>query len=144
MNIAIIKSTLQGVQEDLAQVDAELERLNARRGTLQAVVASLSKYLEESGAFPELKPKFEVTGLLFDQRPKWMLVRDVLPKDGSTLTVPEIHKLVNAKGLVIKNPDAIRVIMRRKTDIFENRGGARFALKSGHVRYAQEDAQVAS
>jgi hypothetical protein len=60
-------------------------------------------------------------------KPSWRIIRDVFPKGGGILTVPEIHKLVNANGTVIANPDAIRIAMRRHPETFHNESG-RYSL----------------
>lgn len=142
MDLVSLKTSLGEAQDELRRIEEDFEKLKSKRDSLLALVESISRFLDEAGDRPVLvRPQGQVS--LFDERPKWMIVRDVFPKDGTTLTVPEIHKRVNAKGEVIKNPDAIRVILRRKTDYFEAKGGARYGLRYP-ISETQKATEVAS
>jgi hypothetical protein len=154
MDVRQIKNTIENLQGELAATEREFERLSASRAKLQGAINSLSLLLEDAPA--ELGRQISFTLRTENAEinttqapvPKWTLIRDAFPRSGGTMTVPELYKEVNKNGIVISNPDAIRVALRRRPEMFVNTGGGRFAL-SEHmlqrdVRNGQEATEVAS
>jgi hypothetical protein len=153
MDVRSMKSALDLVIEELHATDQEFEGLRVKKTRLEAVMTNLQALLKDSDQLAgdvilikgsPIPTAVEPRGI--DLRPSWMVIRDVFPKSGGSLTVPQIHKLVNAEGTKISNPDAIRIAMRRHPEVFVNNGGL-FSLRSdaGGLSFnAKEATEVAS
>ena len=159
MDVRSLTAAQDLVAAELRGTEQEFEQLKVKRARLESILTNLTALLKDSFA-PSVHPEVEVKAgdivqinsrgevLPVDERPSWMIIRDVFPKGGGSLTVPEIHKLVNAKEAIIPNPDAIRIAMRRHPETFINTGG-RYTLTNTQkgsfaLSNAKEATEVAS
>jgi hypothetical protein len=160
MDLRSLQAARDLIAVELRGTEEEFEQLQLKRERLEAVLTNLQALLNDSFV-PSVQPQpvvIQVNGaarsIVRDKvppaevRPSWMIIRDVFPKGGGSLTVPEIHKLVNAKEKVIPNPDAIRIAMRRHPETFINNSG-QFSLRNageGDIRLfnTKEATEVAS
>jgi len=162
MDVRSLESALTIITEEMRIVGEEFEHLKVKKDRLQAILVNLTALLEDGGRLPihQAGPQIDRSRLDIDItsaaplpieiKPSWRIILDVFPKNGGSLTVPEIHKLVNANGTVISNPDAIRIAMRRHPEVFNNEGG-RYSLRNltpreGATEFlnAEEATEVAS
>lgn len=129
MDVVLLKQALDETAAELRATAREFERLQANRIRLEAVVSSLTALLSASTEPIEAALEIDIEEAPGQPKPTWMMAREVFPPEGGTMSVPQIAKIINANG-VVRNPDAIRIAMRRRPDIFEARDGGLFALKT--------------
>jgi hypothetical protein len=134
MDAGSLQVALEIVAIQMREIEREFEQLKAAREHLQAAHANLLALLKDNSILStqivRTAVPIEINAVPqpVELKPSWRIIQDVFPREGGTLTVPEIHKLVNANGTVIANPDAIRIAMRRHPEVFNNMGG-RYSLK---------------
>jgi hypothetical protein len=131
MDTVLLRQALDETSAELRATALEFERLQAKKERLEAVVASVTALLNSGTDTPAAKtlPVVPQIHAAAEPKPTWMMARDAFPQNGGTMTVPEISRIINANGAV-RNPDAIRIAMRRRPDIFEAQNGGVFALKT--------------
>lgn len=127
----IFEQAHREAQQKLDDVEERIANLHREKEALQGLVVSLGDYLSVadvtllSGEMDLDEQASARRGTL--TQPAWSLARDILASKGSPMTVPEIHKIMSNLGFTSK-PDAIRIAMIRKPDIFNNHGNGAYGL----------------
>jgi hypothetical protein len=133
MDAQLLRKTREELTAELIDLDRKIGALQEQRNRLVGLEHALSEFLNASQMTLPGIPPDAIEGAEEDT-PIWARVRDVFPQDGGTMTVPQIH---NEMPLVNGNKpkqDAIRVAIRRKPEIFVNRGDGVFALTPEALR----------
>lgn len=155
MDNELLQRTFLEGKAELEKIKREFDRLAERKADLESLVADISRLLGRSaGDLPSTRQILAtaVSPSSSDTTPKiWMLARDVLAQASRRMSVPELHEAINREGILVSNPDALRVAMRRHPEVFDNERG-RFCLKSrlpqgpgreGEIEGASEEAPFA-
>lgn len=139
----LLRKTLTETLGALEATEDEFAALNAKREKLRAVAASISAVLNEGKPPVDQLTVSSITIKDGSPKPTWMVVRDAFPRPGETMSVPQLAKIINVNG-TIRNPDAIRIAMRRKPEVFEQKPGGVFALRhNGASHETQRATEVA-
>jgi hypothetical protein len=118
-------------QRELQEIEQQLKHLQQRKETLQSLVGPLSAYLNVAGRTRPLLELHEAEhrSITSDSvpPPAWVIARDVLKNHGRPMAVPEIFRVMSAMG-TNSRPDAVRIAMLRKPEIFFNQGNGLYGL----------------
>lgn len=137
----VFEQSKREATDRISEIDGKLEELVSEREALLSVVASLESYLDivqPTSDMSLFNSDDHVTTLL--DQPTWQIARDVLAKRGVPTTVPEIFMLTSALGVRSK-PDAIRVAMLRKPEVFVSYGNGVYGLRAWLPTISEDEAE---
>lgn len=143
-----IDSVIEGGEEELRQLAAQLEPLLKRRAAVEDIVrqAKMVKAGAEVGPPDPMGPGtlFHAPTLPSPTKSLWEGARDVLTRQDSPMTAPQIASVMRTEGykLTKNGPEVVRAAMLRRNDVFKALGKGYYALTHWKVASDQQEATV--
>ena len=148
------KAIRQGIdvaERQIAEIESrlsEIERLKARRSSLEVYIQHAKELLGESNQTElhkftsTLRHHFNV-GSSKEPRPIWADAAPILAQAQRTMTVPEIVEKMKEAGRTfgaVNVVEVVRAAITRRPDVFQNMGQGRIAIKSWPEEWKKREA----